>query len=64
MTFGYDSLENFIRTNFAMMQHHKYGYSDIENMLSWERQIYVTLLNGYIQEENERLRLEAQTRRR
>lgn len=64
MTFGYDSLENFIRTNFSMMQHHKYSFTDIENMISWERQIYVTLLNSYIQEENERLKLEAQTRRR
>lgn len=47
-----------------MMQHHKYGYNDIESMIAWERQIYVTLLNGYIKEENERLKLEAQTRRR
>jgi len=47
-----------------MMQHHKYGYNDIENMLAWERQIYVTLLTSYIKEENERIKLEAQTRRR
>jgi hypothetical protein len=47
-----------------MMQHHKYSYSDIENMLAWERQVYMTLLSGYVKEENERLRLEAQTKRR
>lgn len=64
MMFGYDSLENIIKTNFAMMQHHKYAYSDIESMIAWERQIYVTLLTNYIMEENERLKLEAQTKRR
>lgn len=53
-----------MKTNFAMMQHHKYSYSDLENMVSWERQIYVTLVTNYINEENEKLRLEAQNRRR
>jgi hypothetical protein len=57
LTFGYDKLENFIQTNFAMMQHHKYGYSDIEDMISWERQIYVSLLSKYIKDENERIKL-------
>lgn len=46
-----------------MMQHHKYSYYDIENMLSWERQIYVKLLSEYIKEENERIKLEQQSRK-
>jgi hypothetical protein len=46
------------------MQHHKYSYHDIENMLSWERQIYVKLLSDYIKEENDRIRLEQQSRKR
>lgn len=46
------------------MQHHKYSYSDIENMVAWERQIYVMLISNYLKEEAERLKLEAQTRRR
>lgn len=62
--FGYDSLVNFMKTNFAMMQHHKYSYSDLENMMAWERQIYVLLLNNYIKEENERIKLQQTTRRR
>ena len=36
------------------MQHHKYGYNDLENMMPWERAIYVTLLVQWIEEENER----------
>ncbi len=62
--FGYDNLANFIKTNFAMMQHHKYSYGDLESMMSWERQIYVILLNNYIKEENERIKLQQATRRR
>jgi hypothetical protein len=61
---GYDNLRNFMETNFALMQHHKYGYGDIESMIAWERQIYVTLLNNYIKEENERIKMLQQSRRR
>lgn len=61
--FGYDNLVNFIETNFALMQHHKYGFNDIESMLPWERQAYVTLLNNYIKAENEKAKLMAQQRR-
>jgi hypothetical protein len=39
-----------------MVQHHKYSLSELDNMLPWERQIYVSLLDEYIKEENERIR--------
>jgi|TARA_R100000030_G_scaffold90903_1_gene75770 hypothetical protein len=34
------------------MQHHKYSLTEIENLIPWERDIYVGLLNEYIEEEN------------
>jgi len=34
------------------MQHHKYSLTEIENMMPWERDIYLGLLNQYIEEEN------------
>ena len=37
-----------------MMQHHKYSLTEIENMIPWEREVYVTMLVEYIKEENER----------
>ena len=37
-----------------MMQHHKYSLTELENMMPWEREIYVNLLMQYIEEENER----------
>ena len=44
-----------MRTNFAMMQHHKYSLTEIENMLPWEREIYVDKLIAWIKEENDRI---------
>jgi len=46
------------------MQHHKYSLTELENMISWERQVYVTMLINHIKAENERIRLEQQTKRR
>ena len=45
-------LESYFKLNFALMQHHKYSLTEIENMMPWERDIYVALLNQYIEEEN------------
>jgi len=38
------------------MQYHKYSLSDLEEMLPWEREIYVELLMQHIREENEKIR--------
>ena len=40
------------------MQHHKYTLADLENMLPWEREIYVDMLITYIKEENEKAKAE------
>ena len=36
------------------MQHHNYALSDIENLMPWERDIYVDMLITWIKEENEK----------
>ena len=41
-------------TSFSMMQHHKYSLTEIENMIPWERDIYVDMLITHIKEENKR----------
>ena len=45
-------LESYFKLNFALMQHHKYSLTEIENMIPWEKEVYVTLLEQYIEEEN------------
>jgi len=39
---------------FSMMQHHKYSLTELENMMPWEREIYVDMLTTYIKEENQK----------
>lgn len=53
--FVYETLENHYRSNFAMMQHHKYSLTELNEMLPWERMVYMGMLNDYIREENERV---------
>ena len=44
-------LESYFKLNFALMQHHKYSLTEIENMMPWERDIYVGLLKQHLEEE-------------
>ena len=44
-------LENYFKLNFSLMQYHKYSLTEIENMIPWERDIYVGLLQQHLEEE-------------
>jgi len=44
-------LGNYYRLNFALMQYHKYSLTEIENLMPWERDIYVALLQQHLEEE-------------
>lgn len=47
-----------------MMQHHKYSLSELENMIPWERNIYVSLLIQYLEKEKERIELQKLSKKR
>ena len=34
------------------MQHHNYTLNDLDNMMPWEREIYLILLRQHIEKEN------------
>ena len=40
------------------MQHHKYSLTELENMMPWEREIYMGLLLQWVKEENVRIEKE------
>lgn len=46
--------------NFALMQYHKYNLADLENMIPFEREIYVAMLINYLEEEKQRLERQRQ----
>jgi len=52
-------VEAYFRLNFSLMQHHKYSLTEIENMVPWERDIYVEFLRQFIEEENLKARQQA-----
>jgi len=43
-----------------MIQHHKWSLTELEDMLPYERDIYVTMLTNWIKEENERIKQQNQ----
>ena len=51
---AHENLESYYKTNFQLVQHHKYSLTEIENMIPWEREIYLSLLEAHIQEEEEK----------
>lgn len=61
---GHDNLMNHYKTNFALMHHHKYSLSDLEEMMPWEKQIYVDLLSQYNKQLEQQMRDQAALNRR
>ena len=47
----YISLEDYFKLNFSLMQYHKYSLTEIENMMPWERDVYVEMLRAHLEEE-------------
>lgn len=61
---GNETLSLMYKLNFQMMQHHKYSLSEVEEMLPFEREIYLALLAKHVREENERIKNAKQKRRK
>ena len=47
-----------------MMQHHNYSLTELEEMLPWEREIYIGLLMNFLKEEKDRIEKEKARNRR
>ena len=60
LSLGHESVTNYYTTNFNLMQHHKYSLAEVENLIPWEREIYLMLLMKWIEEENERQKKQQQ----
>ena len=61
---SHDNLVNHYKTNFGMMQHHNYSLTELENMMPFEREVYVALLVEHLKEEKERHEQEERQRQR
>ena len=45
------------------MQHHKYSLAELDEMIPWERYIYVDMLINFIEEEAEKLKQQAASKK-
>jgi hypothetical protein len=54
--FGRHSLGEYYRTNFGLMQHHKYSLTELDDMIPWEREIYISLLLQYLKEREDAIK--------
>ena len=45
-------LESYFKINFSLIRHYKSSLTEIEGMIPWERDIYLALLNQFVEEEN------------
>jgi|TARA_B100000959_G_C14825571_1_gene559660 hypothetical protein len=43
-----------------MVQHHKWSLTELEDMMPYERDIYVAMLKNWIEEENEKMKQQNQ----
>ena len=44
-------LESYYKINFALLQYHKYSLTEVENLIPWERDIYIGMLNHHLEDE-------------
>ena len=61
---GHESLRNYYLSNFALMEHHHYSLSDLEEMLPFEREVYISLVSAYVEEENAKRKQEQENANR
>lgn len=50
---SYNSLMNYYSLTFQLMQNHKYSITELENMIPFERDIYVEMLLDHLEREKE-----------
>jgi len=45
------NLESYYKINFALLQYHKYSLTEVENLIPWERDIYIGMLKQHLEDE-------------
>lgn len=53
MGLSHATLKGYYEIIFSMAQHHKYSINDIENLIPYERDLYVDMLLEYIKQQEQ-----------
>jgi hypothetical protein len=51
-------LKDYYKLIFQLIHNHNYSLTELESMLPWERDIYISQLIEYIEIENEKLQIQ------
>jgi len=51
---SHNNLANYYRVMFSLVQHHNYSITEIENLIPFERDLFVEMLLQHLEEEKER----------
>ena len=51
---SHDTLTNYYQVNFQLLNNFNYSLDEVEGMIPWEREIYLTMLMDDINEKNQR----------
>ena len=44
-------LASYYKLNFSLMHYHKYSLTEIENMMPWDRDVYVAMGRAHLEDE-------------
>jgi len=50
LALNHNTLQNYYTTVFALVQHHKYSISEVNNLIPFERDIFVDMLSRHLKE--------------
>lgn len=56
LALSHETMENFFKTNFLLMQEHKYSLTEIESWVPWEREVYVSMLVDHLKKKADKQR--------
>ena len=45
----------YFQLNFMLMQNHKYSLAEIEDMIPWEREVYIQMLIAHLKKEKDKV---------
>ena len=57
---SHNTLSNYFQLNFSLIKQSGFSLTEIENMVPWEREIYVTLLKQQMDQERQAQREQQQ----
>lgn len=55
MMLSHESLLSYYLENFQLMKHHNYSLRELDEMIPFERDIYLNLLQTYLEERKKEL---------